>query len=166
MGKIRFSSHHVLIHKAISSLTFILVSYIWIKFWEFDNRIIPLIWTYLYFFSIARTEANSCQDVILKKEALDFWVTIYLPLLSQQSASGEQHDICGSYQSDILLFTSPLPWKTVSKEFYTTAHPNVGACSLQTVRCTAVILGSDPSVHLPSLFKQWEGRWDRLTGCL
>lgn len=164
MGKIRFSSHHILIHKAISSLTFIVVSYIWIKFWV--HRIIPLIWTYLYSFSIARTEVDSCQDVILKKEALDFWVTIYLPLLSQQSASGEQHDICGSYQSDILLFTFHLLWKTVSKEFYTTAHPNVGACSIQTVCCTAVILESDPSVHLPSLFKQWEGRWDRLAGCL
>ena len=52
-----------------------------------------------------------------------------MPVLSQQSASGEQHDICGSYQSDILLVTFHLLWKTVSKEFYTTARPNVGACS-------------------------------------
>lgn len=63
-----------------------------------------------------------------KKEAVDSWVTIYLPVLSQQSVSGKQHGICGSYQSDVLLVTFHLLWKTVSK-FYTTACPNVGACS-------------------------------------
>ena len=60
-----------------------------------------------------------------------------MPVLSQQSASGEQHDICGSYQGAIHSFTFPLLWETVSRQFCTAAPPDVGAAQIQSVWITA-----------------------------